>query len=147
MNDLLLETVEFVFAQMSDGFNENIKFKLSKKQINENPLEELKLMTLDYLIPYLSFVKKNKTLFITVKSNPAVFLSNEIFKKLYDELFDPILDRFRVPETEKRYRMTYYLNGIYFMVMEWVKGGCAEDIDFIANLLINCVESRLSDNK
>lgn len=72
-------------------------------------------------------------------AQPVVMKSNDIIKHLYTELFEPILARFGVPKEERKYRMSFYLNGISAVIIEWVKNGCREETESIANILMNCL--------
>ena len=47
MNDLLLESIKYAVSQMKDSFKEECR--IDRKQIEECPLEELKLVTPQYL--------------------------------------------------------------------------------------------------
>lgn len=107
------------------------------------PIEELKLITPQYLIPYLDFVKENKKVFIAVASQPYVLKTNEIFNKLNEDVFEPILARFCISEKEGKYRLAFGLNGIYAVIMLWIKAGCTDDIDYITQLLIKCLNPEI----
>lgn len=134
MEDLLLETIEYIGNKVSDKLKKEEVF--DKEYIKSCPLEELKLITPQYLVPYLEFVKENRKVFIAVASQPYVLKTNEIFNRLNNDIFEPILARFCVPEKERKYRLAFDLNGIYAMIMLWIEAGCVDDIDYMANLLI-----------
>ena len=44
-----------------------------------------------------------------------------------------------IPNEEKKYVIKYYMSGINAIIIEWIKGGCIEEIQFIANLIAKYV--------
>lgn len=137
MNDLLLESMEYLLRQMRDHFHQDSL--ISRERIENCPLRDLVLITSEYLMPYLEFVKENKKVFAAAISQPAAFQFNETFHKMNNEIFDPIMDRFHFPEWEKKYRLAFYINGIFAVISTWIKGGCVEENGKIAELLIKCI--------
>lgn len=137
IDDLLKETIEMVnerfynsFGPVKDSFKGN--WKVSSKK------EELVLITPKYLSPYLNFIKDNKKLFKLMYSRPILFNCEKVFRKMYDDIFDPILTIFSVEDDEKEYTMQYYIKGILAFIMEWVNKGCQDDIEKITNIIIKC---------
>lgn len=141
MEDLLLETIEYIGNKVGDKLKKEKAF--DKEYIKICPIEELKLITPQYLIPYLEFVRENKKVFMAVALQPYVLKTNEIFNKLNDDVFAPILKRFCISEKEGKYRLAFGLNGIYAVIMLWIKEGCTEDIDYITQLLIKCLNPEI----
>lgn len=137
MNDLLSESVAYIMQEKADRFKSRVP--LTKEQIETAPLDDLLLITPQYLVPYLEFVKEHKSVFAAFASQPAVFNTSAIFGNLYDEVFNPILTRFSVPAEEKQYRLVFSLNGIYAVIQEWMKSGCRENSEYIAGLLIDFI--------
>ena len=58
---------------------------------------------------------------------------------MFTHIFNPILERFRVPEKERDYVMKFYLTGIFAIVMEWLDKNCSDDIDTIIKVITDCV--------
>lgn len=138
MEDLLSECIAYMGRKISLKFNKD--GVLDKKRIETCPLEELKLLTPQYLLPYLQFVKENKQVFTAAVSQPSVLRTQEITRLLYDDFFEPILKRFQIPENERKYKITFYLGGLGAVILEWVKRGCRDEIEEIADILMKCVE-------
>ncbi len=136
INDLLMETLQYIIEQRNNSFNNSLQ--IDKQKIMSCPLEDLVLITPQYLIPYLQFVLDNKRVFIAAQSQPKVFQTELMFDGMYREIFDPILSRFNVNQQNRQYMMSFYLNGMYSVVMQWVKKGCVESVEQIANVLIEC---------
>ncbi len=139
IEDLLVECVEYVGRKITDKFSK--EHKIDKQEIANSPKENLMLITPQYLIPYLEFVRENKAVFTAVASQPSVFKTIEISKYLFSELFEPILDRFDIPKNEQKYRMAFYLSGIHAVVTKWIVGGFKEDASYISNLIIQCIQT------
>lgn len=57
-------------------------------------------------------------------------------KEIYIKVFDPILERFRIDECERKYVLAYHISGMHAIIIEWTKGGCKESMPYIAGLLI-----------
>ncbi len=137
VNDLLTESVEYIAKQMRDKFQgENL---IDTSRLETCPLEELVLITPQYLKPYLEFVRENKSVFIAAASQPGALGTNQILGKLYDNIFNPILARFGIAQQDRKYHMAFYLNGVYAVIREWICNNCKEDIGDIADLLIRCI--------
>ena len=137
MDDLLEETIDYITSKMYSKFHEVLS--IDKNKITSAPLDELVLIKLEYLTPYLEFVRDNKKVFNVAVSQPTVLRFPQIFDSLYAEIFSPILSRYGVPDADKKYLMSFYLNGIYSVIMAWIGNACKDDIAHIAELLINFV--------
>ena len=135
--DLLKETTAFVLDDFSSYFPVDIE-NLTMK-FTECNLQDLQFINETYLYPYLSFVKENQRVFSAVLSQPAAFDTNTIFQKLFDNIFNPILNRFRYPKDEQNYVMMFYLNGITAIITEWLKDGCKKSIEDISTIIHYCI--------
>ena len=137
IDDLLLETIEYIMGQMNGKFSE--KLRMGRNKIANAPLDELMLITPHYLLPYLSFVKENKRDFTAAISQPSVFRTNQMFDALNKDVFSPILSRYGITESDKEYTLIFYITGMYSVIMAWIKNGCKENVEHIAKLLIDFV--------
>ena len=135
--DLLDESVEY----MSNGFLKYFSENNICLRIRNSPLEELMFIKPDYIIPYLSYIKDNKKLFQTAVLHSGTLQLDKNYKKLFECVFSPILMRFDVPENERHYTMTFYINGIIALIMEWLKNNCSESIEAIADIIIRNIKS------
>lgn len=135
--DLLDESVEY----MSNGFLKYFCENDISSKIKNSPLDELMFIKPDYIIPYLSYIKDNKKLFKTAVLHSDTLRLDKNYKKLFEYVFSPILMRFDVPENERHYTMTFYINGIIALIMEWLKNDCRENIEDIADIIIRNIKS------
>ena len=135
--DLLKETISYVLDSFKSYFDvdaENITSRFENCD-----LSELNYINEKYLHPYLLFIKENRRLFFAVLSQPITFDSNIIFQRLFDNIFNPILDRFHYPRDEQNYVMMFYLNGITAIITEWLKDDCKKSIEEISNIIRCCI--------
>ena len=102
-------------------------------------LRELVFVTSEYLTPYLTFIRENQRIFkISIKHFSSMNM-DEVYGRMFTHIFNPILDRFHVPERERAYVMKFYLTGVFAIVMEWLDRGCADDMDTIIKVITDCV--------
>lgn len=102
------------------------------------PEERLYFVTDEYLLPYLAFVKQNKTAFKAMRLRPDLFNVENSYCEMFDTIFSPILSRFRVPEEEHAYRMEFYAKGLSAVVMRWVISDCKDPAEKIAEIIKAC---------
>ena len=138
--DLLKETTAYVLENFASYFSIDAESVVA--QFASCELQDLKFINEKYLHPYLSFIKDNQRVFSAVLSQPKAFDSIAIFKRLFDYVFKPILDRFHYPRDEQNYVMMFYLNGITAVITEWLKDGCQKSIEDISAIIHICIYGR-----
>ena len=138
--DLLNETASFLLDDFMSYFNVDAKNITNK--FKESALNELNFISNEYLHPFLSYIKENKIVFLTVLLHSVSFGFNEIFQRLYDNIFNPILERYNYPATDRKYAMMFYLNGITAIVTEWLKDGCEKTIQEVSQIIYGCIFGR-----
>ncbi|MBO5136690.1 MAG: TetR/AcrR family transcriptional regulator [Clostridia bacterium] len=141
--DLLGETTQYIL----DGFLSYFKTDVRAVAFNleDRNLDELNFINSNYLTPYLTYIKENKEIFSTALSHIKAFDFEGVYERLFENIFDPILERFHYPKEERKYVMLYYLNGINAISFQWVKDGCEKSIEEVSNIIIECIFGR--DNK
>ena len=135
IDDLLSECIEYVGNKINKKFSNKV---INKQVIKDSGLEDLLLITPEYLLPYLEFLKENKAIYKIAYSQPNVFKEQYIVNHLHKNIFEPILNRFLVPKNEQKYMMSFYLSGMGALMIEWIKNDCKEDIQTIINILMKC---------
>ena len=138
--DLLKEATAYVLDDFASYFSVDME-SITSKYANCD-LQELNFINEKYLHPYLSFIKENQRLFAAVLSQPTTFDSKAIFQRLFDNVFNPILDRFHYPRDEQQYVMMFYLNGITAIITEWLKEDCQKSIADISKIIYYCIFGR-----
>ena len=135
--DLLEETIrnmtdDFVSYFVPDG-------KISPINFEESQKDKLVFISEEYLMPYLSYFKENRKIFLTVFENGKLFGFEETYEKLFNNIFNPILDVFKYPESERKYVMAFYLNGINSIIMEWIKEDCVKPEKEVVKIINDCI--------
>lgn len=138
--DLLNETARFLLDDFMSYFNVDAKNITNK--FKESSLDELNFISNEYLQPYLTYIKDNKSVFSTVLLHSVSFGFNEIFQNLYENIFNPILERYNYPIADRKYAMMFYLNGITAIVTEWLKDGCEKTIEEVSLIIYGCIFGR-----
>lgn len=132
-DDLMRESMEFIFSKFTERYS-GIDFDAGR--IGGESLERLRLMTPDYIIPYLEFLKEYRRYFMIALKKPEIFGVGQRFDDIYKSVFEPILMRFRVDERERKFIMAYHIVGMHAVIVEWIRSGCAESAEYIAGLLM-----------
>jgi len=135
--DLLNETARSLFDSFTAYFDDDRKCIAQK--LAESSLDELNFINDEYLYPYLSYIKENRLVFSTVLLHADSFGFNDIFQRLYENIFNPILERFSYPPSDRKYAMMFYLNGITAVVTEWLQDGCEKTIGDISRIICECI--------
>lgn len=139
MNDLLSESVAYIHAQFFERFPAQY---WASSLSEDTPAESLHLLTPEYLNPYLDFIRAHRKLYRTAIENPSLFRTEEIYAQMFSRVFDRILERYAIPERERHYRMKFYLSGIAAIVENWLRGGCVDSTDALADLIRRCAEGQ-----
>ena len=137
LSDLLKETTTYVLDDFVSYFS--VDTQNISSQFTNCDLQELNFINEKYLFPYLSYIKENRQIFQTVLSQQVTFETNTVYQKLFDHVFNPILDRFHYPRDDRRYIMMFYLNGLTAIVKEWIQDGCEKSIEEISTIIHYCI--------
>ena len=136
-SDLLKETTRYIIDKHL-AYYEIDKTRIAL-QFETCKREELLFITDEYLLPYLKFIKDNQRLFkVSIKQFNS-FNMNEVYGRMFEHIFNPILERFHVPEKERAYVMKFYLTGVFAIVMEWLDKNCSDDMKTVTRVITDCV--------
>ncbi|MBE7081377.1 MAG: TetR/AcrR family transcriptional regulator [Clostridiales bacterium] len=136
IDDLMCECIEYVGNKIQKKFNDKI---MDKGIIRTSKLQDLVLITPNYLLPYLEFLKENKAVYKIAYSQPNVLKEKNVINHLYKNIFEPILDRFSVPKTQQKYMLSFYLSGLGAIMIDWIKNDCKEDAMTIIDIIMKCL--------
>ena len=136
-SDLLKETTRYIIDKHL------AYYEIDKQDISLNfdtcKREELLFITDKYLMPYLAFIKDNQRLFkVSIQQFHSMHM-DEVYDKMFEHIFSPILSRFHIPENKRTYIMKFYLTGIFAIVMEWLDQNCADDTETVIRVITDCV--------
>lgn len=141
--DLLKETTVHITDSFFSCFPKDAP--AITQQFQKCDLKELMFITPEYLTPYLTFIKENQRLFKTSIKQFGSMGFDIVYNNLLKEIFNPVLTRFGFPEKEKVYILKFYLMGITAIVMEWLDNNCADSIDFISKIIMDCIVGKLNE--
>lgn len=137
VNDLLAESARYLINQFVAAMPHDTAEFMAKLQ--SRPLEELYLITSEYLTPYLNFVKENSDLFRISLEQASVLGLNDAYLSLNRHVFTPILDRFHIPPAEQKYMIPFYINGLMGIVNEWLKEDCKDSVEHVIYVMQICI--------
>ena len=143
-SDLLKETTRYIIDKHL-AYYEIDKRRISL-QFENCRREELLFITDEYLVPYLTFIKDNQRLFrVSIKQFNSLNMG-EVYGKMFEHIFSPILARFCVPESEHAYVVKFYLTGVFAIVMEWLDKNCSDDMQAVIKVITDCVMGQRNIN-
>ncbi len=139
--DLLREASRYVL----DGFLSYFPAHgtLLGEKLEKEGTDDLLFIRPEYVMPYLTYIKENQRIFKTVLTQLGTMGFEDHYERMYRHIFDPILQRFRIPDAKRRYVMKFYLTGITAISMEWLKNGCIDPIENICTVIIQCSSGRI----
>lgn len=137
IGELLDETVENELNDLFQRYKTNQSF--TQEAINTLPIDQLIFINKEYLYAYLEFMKEKKNHLYAFIKRSKTLSSKKIMNALFKELIDPIMNRFKIDETQRKYMFIYYVNGIIAIITEWISNGCKEEIDQVIDIIVNCV--------
>lgn len=140
LNDLLEESARHIIDQFVDAMPHDVAGFFEK--IHTCPLDELFLITPEYLIPYLNYVKEHSSLFRTALEHSATLRLNEAYQSLNRHVFAPILSRFNVSDSEQKYIMPFYINGLMGIINQWLQEDCAAPVKHIISVIQLCITNQ-----
>ena len=137
INDLLEESAQHIIDQFVEAMPQDASAFFEKMKLC--PLEELFLITPEYLIPYLDYVKEHRSIFRTALKHATTLRLNDAYLALNHHVFSPILNRFDIPASEQKYMMPFYINGLMGIVNEWLNEDCKDSVEHIISVMRICI--------
>lgn len=135
--DLLQECSERFIQKLTDCFETDCRDFVHA--IPSLAPDQLILITPEYLLPYLRFLRKNQTVFLTMIQHQATFHLDDVFQHLSTNILRPIMERFAIPQKDQPYLLHFYLQGVIAMILEWIRCGCKETEEEFAKMMIRCI--------
>ena len=140
ISDLVNETLEMINQRFLSYFPQQEEEVLGNMDSRER--KDLVLVTREYLLPYLHFIRDNKKVYRAALRNPSSMQAHTRYGELKQHILGPILERFEIPATHRPYYMAYYVEGIIAIVKEWLRQDCADEVEMIAGIIESCVRPR-----
>lgn len=140
VGDLLEETTRYVLDGFLSYFPADTQD--AARVLQGDDLSRLNFITEQYMRPYLSYIRDNRRVFATAVANRSTLGFDRVFRKMYEQIFDPILERFDYPEIHRPYVMQFYLNGVTALVSYWLQQDCRDPIEEVMAALHTCIFGR-----
>ena len=137
IGDLLDETTRYLLDDFLSYFTTDVKSVAFNLESCDT--EELIFICDKYLGPYLTYIKDNKEVFSTVMQHNRTFKFDDVHKRMFENIYNPILNRFDYPAENRKYVIMYYLNGINAIILEWLKADCDRTIKEISEIITVCI--------
>lgn len=140
IGDLLAESAQHIMDQFMECMPHDTAEFLEKLQ--DRPLDELYLITPEYLTPYLQYIREHRRIFRTTIEQASALKMDKAYGELNRHVLTPILERFHVPEEERKYIMQFHIAGIMAIIAEWLKDDCRESIEHMVSMIERCIKRR-----
>ncbi len=135
--DLLNESIGYMRDQFNSYFSDESFLKI--ESISTADIDHLFLITPKYLLPYLQYIKDHRRLFDTVIRKSNVFGSQKSLLALFEHVFEPIMERYKIVSEKKFLMLSFYINGIIGIIKIWLEHNCEEPITFISEVITECI--------
>ncbi len=132
VGDILDETLDYINSKF-DSYFENAKIDVER--IESLPLNQLYLITPEYLTPWLNFIKDNKRLFQTFLKRHETLKIASSYERIFASVISPILTRFNVEISRQEYMFLFYVEEIIGVVKKWIRENCESSTDEIISII------------
>ncbi len=137
IGDLLTECLENMNKQFFMCFKEtSLEFR---RNIEAASLEQLFLITPEYLIPYLTYIFEHKTAFKVVLKNPQIMQADKTYTAIFGDILNSILERYKIPKRDREYMLSFYIEGVMGIIKRWLLSECVDSVDEIAKIMMNLI--------
>ena len=137
VNDLLAESARYIIDKLIENMPQDTAEFIGKLQTR--PLKELHLITPEYLMPYLNFIKDHRRIFRTAVEHSSVLGMDDAYRALNRHIFAPILDRFHIPPSERKYIISFYIHGLMAIINEWLREDCKDSVEHLISAMQICI--------
>ena len=138
--DLVNETLEMINQRFLSYFPQQEEEVLGNMGSRER--KELVLVTREYLLPYLHFIRDNKKVYRAAFRNPGSMQAYARYGELKQHILGPILERFEIPPSHRSYYIAYYVEGIAAIIKEWLRQDCGDEVEMITDIIESCARPK-----
>lgn len=138
--DLAEEALDMINRRFLSYFSQQEGIVLG--DLGSRDRKDLVLVTREYLLPYLRFIRDNKKVYRAAFRNPGSMGAHARYRELKQHLLIPVLERFGIPAAHHPYYIAYYIEGTIAIIKEWLRQDCADEVDMIADIIESCVRPK-----
>lgn len=138
LGDLLSESAQHII----DEFVAFMPYDTTEflEKLENRQLDELYLITPEYLMPYLTYIREHRRIFQAAIAQAPVLRMDDVYRKLERYVLTPILNRYQVPADAQKYMMEFFINGLIAVINEWLKDDCRDSIEHIVSVIQLCIK-------
>lgn len=140
VGDLLAESAQHIIDEFITYMPHDTVEFLNRLQVR--PLEELYLITPEYLAPYLTYIKEHRRVFKATVEQASTLRMTDAYQKLSRHVLIPILNRFGVPPEDQKYVLQFHISGLMAIINEWLKDDCRDSIEHIISVMQRCIHRK-----
>lgn len=140
VGDLLEESAQHIIDQFVASMPHDLVDFLEK--LPDRPLDELYLITPEYLMPYLTYIKEHRRIFKATVEQASALRMIDAYQKLSRHVFIPILNRFGVPPEDQKHVLQFHISGLMAIINEWLKDDCRDSIEHIISVMQRCIHRK-----
>ena len=140
VGDLLEESAQHIIDQFVASMPHDPVDFLEK--LPDRPLDELYLITPEYLMPYLTYIKEHRRIFKATVEQASALRMIDAYQKLSRHVFIPISNRFGVPPEDQKYVLQFHISGLMAIINEWLKDDCRDSIEHIISVMQRCIHRK-----
>ena len=140
LGELLAESAQHIIDEFVAYMpHDTIEFL---EKLQDRPLDELYLITPEYLTPYLTYIREHRRIFKATVEQASALRMTEAYQKLNRHVFIPIMNRFGVAPEDQRYVTQFHISGLIAIIDEWLKEDCKDSIEHIISVMQRCIKQR-----
>lgn len=130
--ELLEDTKDYMFQKFMSTFKETSFEKIKNGEKNSDLISE------EYLIPYLKFIKEHRWFYIVIYKHNLFLDKDEPFYQLIESISKPISRaKGSLDEVAVIYSTRFFVDGINSVVREWIKRGFKESEEYICKIILS----------
>ena len=140
VGDLLEESAQHIIDQFVASMPHDLVDFLEK--LPDRPLDELYLITPEYLMPYLTYIKEHRRIFKATVEQASALRMIDAYQKLSRHVFIPILNRVGAPPEDQKHVLQFHISGLMAIINEWLKDDCRDSIEHIISVMQRCIHRK-----
>lgn len=138
IGDLLSESARYIIGQFVECMPQDTGEFMEK--LSDRPLKELYLITPEYLMPYLTYIKEHRRIFRITLVQSHTLRMDDVFNELSRHVLTPILNRYCVSAEDQHYMAPFFIGGLMAIFSEWLKSDCNDSIEHIVSVIQKCIK-------
>lgn len=137
--DNILDLLQEIATTLFKGYLESFDKQIPIESYHHYSAKELAFNTPEYLLPFLNFVQKNKTIFKIFVTYPNIINIENIGGINLKKFFSIIMKKNGIQnETNIHYMTEFYLSGVTAIVLEWINNNCQDDMMTVCESISLC---------